>query len=167
MNELQGRLPELPDRRDILITAHTYEQLARLVRRLTVVNGSVGVNALGGLELTMPDGNGGGGGGGGGGYDGPFAVSVDSGNVTIAAGNIIAGTSTIAFPQTVKTNAGAGTVYLALTYSGGSYSYAVAIANLPPTQSATTAIFRLARVPSAAPVVQYQYGDIYVAGRVV
>ena len=162
MNKLQGRLPEIEPRKDVLISALTFERLARLIRYLTLPNGEIGINAQGGLELTV---NATSGGGGGGEYGGPFAVSYDNGTITIKTGNIIAGTSTINVAQSTKT--GTGMVYLSLAYSSNNgYSYTIGNGP-PPPQSASTAIYRLAQVASDGTVTQYQYGDIYVSGRIV
>lgn len=167
MHELQGRIPYVGDGRT-LVSGKTYNRLARMLRELYSESLDIGVGPTGGLRLETrfsPSGGGsGGGGGGGGGYSGPFAVSYGSSRITVADGLVIAGATTISVSATTVSS-GNGTVYLALSYSGGSYSYSVARGS-PPSQGATTAVYRLATIAGGA-VTQVQYGDIYVAGRVV
>ena len=165
MHELQGRIPLVGDNRTV-VSGRTYNRLAKVLREIYSESIDVGVGPTGGLRLeTRMIPSGGGGTVGGGDYSGPFAVSAVSSGLSIAAGRIIAGTSTIAVSGT--TVSGSGTVYLSLVYnqSTQSYSHAVAVGT-PPAQTDTMAVFRLAEV-SRNNVTQCHYGDIYVAGRVV
>lgn len=163
--ELQSavRTIDTADGSKTLVSASTFNRVARAVRNMSIDGGTIGMNPAGGIHLQLiPAGSSGGGGGTA--YGGPFAVTAENGAITIAAGHIVAGTTIVSVTQGAL--AGTGTVYLSLTYSNGAYSYTLAIGT-PPAQSASTAVYRLATVEADGTVTQIQYGDIYVAGRIV
>ena len=163
-SELQSKIKTIStsDGSKTLVSASTFNRVARAVKNFSIDGGTISMNPAGGIHLqVIPASTGG---GGGGSYSGPFAVAAENGAITIAAGHIVAGTATVAVTQGAL--AGTGTVYLSLTYSNGAYSYTLAIGT-PPAQSASTAVYRLATVEADGTVTQIQYGDICVAGRIV
>ncbi|OGV36974.1 MAG: hypothetical protein A2020_16365 [Lentisphaerae bacterium GWF2_45_14] len=109
-------------------------------------------------------------------YDGPFAVKNTSEGetiqVTVNAGDIIAGTTKVSVPETDIAISSSCVVYIELSYSDSSYSTEIKTASLMPGLSSTVYRTRLAditfqdsRIKSVTQM--WQYGDIYVAGRFV
>lgn len=80
-----------------LVSASTYNRLARAVKNISIEGGEIGVNALGGIHIQVvpsassptPS--------GGSAYDGPFAVTVSNGVATVASGTIWAGITQISY----------------------------------------------------------------------
>lgn len=105
------------------------------------------------------------------GYDGPFAVSKkDATTVTIAAGVLVLGLTTIEFAETDLTISAAGYAVIDITYANSAYSVAAANVSSLPTQTATHYYIILATVAFADSVIgaisQKQYGFIQGAGRI-
>lgn len=112
------------------------------------------------------------GGGGNGGstadYAGPFAVSADSGVITITAGTIVH-TENIDFEEAELTPYASGFVYLDLSYSGSAYVAQIKTAAEMPAFSDSYWYFKLAEFTldgSITFVWTWQAGDIHVSGRV-
>ena len=104
-------------------------------------------------------------------YTGPFALSKSSGSsvVTVAQGTVYAGLNRIV--------AGGGTVnaltgdYVILTITPGvsatSYSSSLSASGSLPTQTAGSYSVPLGHVISGGLIEQWQYGPVFIAGRVV
>lgn len=110
------------------------------------------------------------------GYSGPFAVSnTSSGSslqATVAAGSIIAGITKISVPATPVSISSSCYIYVELTYSSSVYSAEIKTSSSVPSLSSTAYRVVLASVTVEDSKIkkieqQWQYGDIYVAGRFV
>ncbi|OGV39632.1 MAG: hypothetical protein A2020_02900 [Lentisphaerae bacterium GWF2_45_14] len=109
-------------------------------------------------------------------YSGPFSVKNTSGDediqVTVNAGDIIAGTTKVSVPETDIAISSSCVVYIELSYSDSSYSAEIKTASSMPGLSSTVYRTRLAditfqdsRIKSVTQM--WQYGDIYVTGRFI
>jgi hypothetical protein len=105
-----------------LVSASTYNRLARAVKNISIEGGEIGVNALGGIHIQVvpsassptPS--------GGSAYDGPFAVAVSNGIATVSAGTIWAGLTKIAYAGGTVAVADGNCVYVSVTYGNGTYN---------------------------------------------
>lgn len=159
-----------------LVSASTYNCLARAVKNISIEGGEIGVNALGGIHIQVvpsassptPS--------GGGAYNGPFAISYDASTAiaTVSNGYIIAGTTTYSTPERQVTFGSEGFlgnyVYIDITSSGTILSSSLAATyNWDTALRQTDSTYRvcLGFVALDGTVTQYQYGGIYVTGRLV
>ena len=107
-----------------LVTASTYNRLAKAVKNISIEGGEIGVNALGGIHIQVvpsassptptPS--------GGSAYDGPFAVTVSNGVATVASGTIWAGITKITYNGGTIAVADGNCVYVSVTYINATYS---------------------------------------------
>lgn len=159
-----------------LVSASTYNRLARAVKNISIEGGEIGVNALGGIHIQVvpsassptPS--------GGSAYNGPFAISYDASTAiaTVSNGYIIAGTTTSPTPERQVTLGSEGFlgnyVYIDITSSGTILSSSLAATYDRDTalqQTDSTYRVCLGFVALDGTVTQYQYGGIYVTGRLV
>lgn len=121
------------------------------------------------------------GGFGNGAYRGPFAVVMsDSSTVKIYSYNadedrsfvslIIAGLTVIEFDESEVTVSGSGHIWIEITQESGTYSYECKAGTLPD-ETDSLLVVPLADVAfedgKITKIVQMQYGNIHVAGRIV
>jgi hypothetical protein len=166
----------IDDPRRTVVSGATYNPLARAVRNMTIDGGNIGLNPLGGIHIQVtpqaasspvP---------GGSAYDGPFAISYDASTAiaTVLGGFIIAGTTTFSSPDGQVALGSEGYfgnyVYIDITSSGTSLSSSLAATYEWTTagqQTDSTYRVCLGHVTNGGEVTQYQYGNIYVTGRLV
>ena len=174
---LLSKIRTIDDPRRTVVSGETYNPLARAVRNMTIEGGSIGVNPLGGIHIqvlpqaaTSPTPS------GGSAYNGPFAVSYDASTAiaTVSNGYIIAGTTTSPTPERQVTLGSEGFlgnyVYIDITSSGTILSSSLAATYDRDTalqQTDSTYRVCLGFVALDGTVTQYQYGGIYVTGRLV
>jgi hypothetical protein len=160
-----------------LVSASTYNRLARAVKNMSIEGGEIGVNALGGIHIqVLPSASSPAPTPGGSAYDGPFAISYDASTAiaTVLGGFIIAGTTTFSSPDGQVALGSEGYsgnyVYIDITYSGTRLSSSLSTTgdwNFARQQTDSTYRVCLGYVTIGGRVTQYQHGDIYVTGRLV
>lgn len=164
MNELQGRLPHIEARKDALISAQTFEKFACLVRNMSVLGGTLGINGLGGIEIDVTPSQG----GAASGYAGPFALT-DEG---VSAGRIVLQNANGLELMTYNVpswNYGTSTGYVSMivTYNPTTKSlthYYQVSAQIPDATGGSFGVsgwlFLIGYLDGNSRT-QYQYGDIY------
>lgn len=152
-----------------LVTASTYNRLARAVKNMSIEGGEIGVNALGGIHIQVaPSASSPAPTPGGSAYDGPFAVTVANGVATVAAGTVWAGTTRISYGGGSITLIDDYCVYVGVTYANSTYNaYIDALPYGMIGQYSNIYTQILGKYSNGTWSQWWNAGDIQVCGRVV
>lgn len=151
-----------------LVSASTYNRLARAVKNISIEGGEIGVNALGGIHIQVvpsassptPS--------GGSAYDGPFAVTVSNGVATVASGTIWAGITKITYNGGTIPVADGNCVYVSVTYINATYNaYIDALPYGMIGQYSNQYMQILGKYSNGTWSQWWNAGDIQICGRVV
>lgn len=156
----------------VWVTKEEFDEVRSLVKNIKVTGGYVsryGNGKNSGINIVIPSAPLS---SGGGKYSGPFAVTKkDSTTVTIAAGVLVLGLTTIEFEETDLTISADGYAVLDITYSNSAYTVTASNVGSLPTQTATHYYIILAAVAfdteaeAIGTITQYQYGPVQGSGR--